>query len=549
MPKNNEVKYVDNSYLSSYWKYFKLPNPNLKSYFGLVRDGQSEVYVGTFDGISKESSFPKIRKHVEKLQKDWDRELVSIKDTWPTLYKFEEDLRAKVGPMSHRFAYRYQIQNIKDYYEGIHLPSEPVREAAIAAVISEWGKARGLHIRSQERTVELMKKNTSSGSPFFVKRRLVVGETVPAEITLRSGDIHMYMNGQDWLATAILGWRGQEGGPKYDDTKQRVVWMFPFGVNVVELQAYQPLIETAQKFNLVPSWVSMEAVDAAITSLFDTKGSNDLIVCTDFTAFDQHINHHLQDCAKTILGAILNNDAESSRWLEQVFPIKYCIPLTTAPGVLWRGEHGMASGSGGTNADETLLHRALQYEAAQVAGERLNPNSQCLGDDGILSYPGITVEDVTRAYKQHGLDMNLIKQYASAQDCTFLRRWHHTNYRIDDVCVGVYSTHRALGRLVYQERYYDPEEWGPKMVALRQLSIIENVKNHPCKEQFAEFCMKRDKFRLGLDIPGFLDNIESEAKKAIDHMPDFLGYTKSMQKSAGTGIEEWWIVNYLKSKS
>lgn len=545
MPRNNEVKFVRFD-KAGYWKYFNLPNPSLKSYFGLVRDGQSEVFTGTFAGLSKVQSFPLIAKQVSKIQNEWDRELVSIKDTWPTLYEFEEDLRAKVGPMSHRFAYRYQVDNILAYYEGILLPSKPVSNSAIAAVIAEWSKVRGLHIRGQERTIDLMRKSTSSGSPYFVKRRLVVDKTSPVKI-FHNSETHMMQHGTDWLATAILGWRGQEGGPKYDDTKQRVVWMFPFGVNVCELQVYQPLIEAAQKFNLVPAWVSMEAVDAAITRLFDTKSSKDLIVCTDFTAFDQHINADLQDCAKSILNAILNHDAESLRWINQVFPVKYDIPLTTAEGVFWKGNHGMASGSGGTNADETLLHRALQYEAAQSVGAKLNPNSQCLGDDGILSYPGITVEDVTRAYKSHGLDMNESKQYASAQDCTYLRRWHHTDYRINDICVGVYSTHRALGRLMYQERYYDPDEWGPKMVALRQLSIIENVKNHPLCEQFANFCMKRDKYRLGLDIPGFLDNIESEAKKAIDHMPDFLGYTKSMQKDADKGISEWWIVKYLKS--
>lgn len=548
MPRNNEVKHVSFD-KANFWKYFNLPNPSLKSYFGLVRDGQSEVFTGTFDGISKDESFPKIAKHVKKLQQEWDRELVSIKDTWPSLYKFEEDLRAKVGPMSHRFAYRYQVDNIKAYYDGILLPSKPVSQSAIAAVVGEWSKVRGLHIRGQERTNDLMRKSTSSGNPYYKKRRLVADKTVPVEISLHNNTIHMNQKGVDWLATAILGWRGQEGGPKYDDTKQRVVWMFPYGVNVAELQVYQPLIEAAQKFNLVPAWVSMDAVDVAITKLFDTKGKRDLIVCTDFTAFDQHVNGDLQECAKTILASVLDHDSESVSWIKQVFPVKYCIPLCTAEGVFWTGQHGMASGSGGTNADETLLHRALQYEAAQLAGSRLNPNSQCLGDDGILSYPGITVEDVTRAYTQHGLDMNLSKQYASEQDCTYLRRWHHTDYRVNDICVGVYSTHRALGRLVYQERYYDPEEWGPKMVALRQLSIIENCKNHPCKERFAEFCMKRDKYELGLKIPGFLDNIDAEAKKAIDHMPDFLGYTKSQQKAADKGLSEWWIVKYLKSKA
>lgn len=325
--------------------------------------------------------------------------------------------------------------------------------------------------------------------------------------------------------------------------------MFPFGVNVQELRVYQPLIEVAQRLNLVPAWVGLEAVDQAITRLFDTKGKDDLIVCTDFSKFDQHFNTSMQDAARTILVSLLDNSADSRSWIENVFPVKYSIPLAISMNEIRHGYHGMGSGSGGTNADETLCHRALQYEAAQAHNQKLNPNSQCLGDDGILSYPGITVEDVVRSYTAHGQEMNVDKQYASKQDCTYLRRWHHQDYRQNGVCVGVYSTYRALGRLCEQERYYDPDVWGPKMVALRQLSIIENCKYHPLREEFAQFCMKRDKYRLGLDIPGFLDNIVQYAQESMDLVPEFLGYTKSLgDSSRAYGIDGWWIVNYLRTQ-
>jgi hypothetical protein len=365
-------------------------------------------------------------------------------------------------------------------------------------------------------------------------------------------DSHEYPSGgwtsRFWNAAAVLGWRGQEGGPTIDDVKQRVVWMFPFAVNICELQVYQPLIESCQKFNLVPAWVSMEAVDQRVTKMFDTKGKDDVVICTDFSKFDQHFNEDMQNASYAILESLLTNrDRNSSRWLKDIYPIKYNIPLAYDYGKVRFGKHGMGSGSGGTNADETLAHRALQYEAALAAKTTLNPNSQCLGDDGVLTYPGITVEDVVRSYTAHGQEMNESKQYVSKQDCIYLRRWHHTDYRLRGVCVGVYSTYRALGRLMEQERYYDPDVWSAKMVALRQLSIIENVKYHPLRDQFAEFCMRRDKYRLGIDIPGFLNNIDKIAKEAIDLMPDFLGYTKSMTKDQ-TGLSNWWIVKYLKSK-
>jgi hypothetical protein len=438
-----------------------------------------------------------------------------------------------------------RMDDIDAYYSGILLPQEPLNSSAIEATLNEFKPVCGLRLRDEQRTVDTMKKSTNSGSPYFTKRRNVVDKTVPCIVMPDEQSLDGGM--KKFRICAVLGWRGQEGGPKPSDVKQRVVWMFPFGVNVKELQFYQPAIEIAQKRWITPAWIGMEAVDQRITKLFDTKAKSELVVCTDFSKFDQHFNKDMQEAARTIIAALLNGSSESRDWLTNVFPVKYAIPLALDVDVVKTGFHGMGSGSGGTNFDETLTHHALQYEAAQKAKSMLNPNSQCLGDDGILSYPGITVEDVTRSYSAHGQEMNLDKQYASAHDCTYLRRWHHDDYRVDGVCVGVYATYRALGRLCEQERYYDPEIWGPKMVALRQLSIIENCKYHPLREEFVNFCMKGDKFRLGLDIPGFLDNIEQLATEATDLMPDFLGYTKSLGTSGDRGIGQWWVVNYLKS--
>nr|QIR30726.1 RNA-dependent RNA polymerase [Chicken picobirnavirus] len=503
MSKSNEV---------SIGNYVKLPNPGLKSYFDIVRAGQPDEYRTTFAK----------GKSPQAVLEEWFPVLDKLNDRWPSLVEFEKDLAKKVGPMSIMKPLKDRMSDIDHYYEDILLPSAPISASAVAAVLKEFAKLRGMAIRSQVRTNNLMKKSTNSGVPYFTKRKRVQQKTIPATVYPQRMQVIQEIgpNQDRFSACAILGWRGQEGGPNKSDVKQRVVWMFPYSVNITELQVYQPLIEQAQKFNLVPAWVSMDAVDDRITRLFDTKGNDDLIVCTDFSRFDQHFNPKMQDCAQSILRSILNDSPESATWLEHIFPIKYMIPLMYDLGKVREGRHGMGSGSGGTNADETLVHRAMQYEAAQSVGQKLNPNSQCLGDDGILTYPGITVEDVVRAYSSHGQDMNIDKQYASKQDCVYLRRWHHTDYRVDGVCVGVYSTCRAIGRLCEQERYYDPELWSKEMVALRHLSIIENVKWHPLRDEFAEFCMKRDKFRLGLDIPGLLNNIESEAKKATQYLPE-----------------------------
>lgn len=118
----------------------------------------------------------------------------------------------------------------------------------------------------------------------------------------------------------------------------------------------------------------------------------------------------------------------------------------------------MGSGSGGTNTDECAEHRALQHEAALQAGQKLNPYSMAYGDDGVLTYPGIKIQQVISAYTSHGHEMNESKQYVSKTKTVCLRRFYHTNYRPDGQMRGIYSIYRALGRLHFQERYYNPEK-------------------------------------------------------------------------------------------
>lgn len=536
MFKSNEIKFGN---------YFKLPNPGLSAYFNIVVEGQDQIYTAPFAK----------GENTQTLLATWDQTLKSINNEWPSLYEFEKDMASKVGPMSVMLPLHDRLDDISAYYDDVIGEVAPISEKAIKAALSEWKKnAYGLHVRSQKDAIDKMKQSSNSGSPYFTKRRNVTVWTYPSGLQMMGKNVMQFLNlpnGTYWYACAVLGWRGQEGGYSKEDVKQRVVWMFPYAVNIQELRVYQPLIEAAQKFDLVPAWVSMDAVDQHVTSLFDTKNSKDLVVCTDFTKFDQHFNAALQTAARTMIAEIFKSSGNAlADWLENVFPVKYMIPLAYNFGKIKFGKHGMGSGSGGTNADETLAHKCLQFEAAQSVGERLNPHSMCLGDDGILSYPGITIEDVVRSYSSHGLEMNESKQYAATDNCVYLRRWHHARYRVDGVCAGVYSTMRALGRLRYLERFMDPKIWGPKAVALRQLSILENVKYHPLRDKFAQFCMKRDKFRLGLDIPHFLDNIEAEAKQVTDLMPDFLGYVKTQQiaSTGRLGIQDWWIVKYLKSQ-
>lgn len=513
---------------------YALPNPNLRLYLVRQKLGSDAVIRTTFAR----------GQDAQSVLDEWAPSLSGVERNWPTLMEFENDLRAKVGPLSVMKPLRDRLPALDAYYDDVTLESVPLEKQAVDRTCDEWSRMRGLRPRTEESTLQSMKLSTNSGAPYFTKRRLVLDKLVPYKIERVSDDMWVqHLPEFSGYLVATLGWRGQEGGPTAADVKQRILWMFPFAANVSELSTYQPLIQGAQKLNLVPAWNGNEFVDRAITQLFDTKGRNDLIVCTDFSRFDQHMNGDMQRAAYDVLSYLGSGNDALNQWLVNIFPIKYGIPINYEWGQFKTGAHGMASGSGGTNADETLAHRVLQHEAALMAGAVLNKHSMCLGDDGILTYPGITVDHVVRTYTRHGQVMNVDKQYASPEDCTYLRRWHHRDYRVDGICVGVYSTYRALGKLMYMERYIDPKKWGPKAVAMRQLSIIENCNYHPEFERFVEFCMTKDKYRLGIDLPGFIAGINSTYQQAMADETLYLSYSAQFSP---VPPGQWKVVQLLK---
>lgn len=516
---------------TSFEQFFsKTAYPKLRSYFGHVREGTDEdIRTPFYDG-----------KPREEVLNAWQKILEPKLAGMEGLLNFENQLREKVGPLSIMKPLSERLDDIEAYYNLIHQDSKPILPEAIDALIKDWGpKINGLRLRSLPATWDQMRKSTSSGSPFFMKRRLAYQKY---KMGFYDGNINKMVYGVGKFSpTAILGWRGQEGGLEFDDVKQRVIWMFPMLINIYELSFYQPLIEACQHFNLVPAWNGNDSVDEEVTLLFDTKAKDDVIIATDFTKFDQHFNEQMQLCAYEVIKA-LGTKPDIIKWLSDIFPIKYEIPLAYDFGEIHYGKHGMASGSGGTNADETLSHRCLQLEAAITSHAELNRHSMCLGDDGLLSYPGIDLDHVIKSYSSHGLEMNESKCFVSKTEAEYLRRWYSSDYRINNICRGVYSTYRALGKLMGQERFYDPDEWGPEMVSLRYLSIIENVKWHPARDEFLEFCVKGDKYRLGLDIPGFLDNLDNIVKSS-DIAHEFTSYTGSDQ----SGIGSWWVVQKLKT--
>lgn len=516
-------------------EYYKLPHPQLKLYLKRQVTGNDEIYTTPFaNNVGFDNAYA-----------EWLDYLDSHLNDWPGMLEYEHDLGKKVGYMSVQKPLVERLPSLESYYSDILVDQSDVDPEIIRKAWNQIGRPRELLMLTREQSLAQMKLSTNSGNPYFTKRRLVVEKNIVGMMSYDGKTWYVVTPDGVFKATATLGWRGQEGGMDVDLVKQRDLWMFTMVLNLEEARVYKPVVSWGQKSDKVVSWKGNDAVDRNITRLFDTKGDHDLVICTDFTKFDQHFGPAMQQAALSLLQLMFKPTREFEQWVSEVYPAKYNIPIVISWGKALMGYHGMASGSGGTNADETLGHTILQHEAAILSGQLLNPYSMCLGDDGILSYPGISVEHVLDTYTSHGQEMNETKQMVSYDECVYLRRYHHKNYRINNVCVGVYSTLRALGKLKFLERFHDPRTWGVRPIVTRSLSIIENCCYHPLREEFLDHCIKWDKYRLGLDIPGYLEGFDSEVEKAVNDGVLGYQYTDSF---APKPAKSWWVYKALLAR-
>lgn len=493
-------------------------NSKLFNYLDILKFGQSEVFRTPF---WNKMSMPIIVK-------EWMKIVVAsdLNSKMPGLLEIEVEQSKKVGPYSVVPPSAQRMESLLEYWEPIE-GMEPISDSAVNQVIKLF--KRKLRLYSRNQVIAEMRLNTSAGLPYYEKRREALR-------------IYERTNWKDeYPYAALWGTRVQPGGPAVKDEKVRSVFMMPFSLNVKEGAYYYPLIKYMQENNLPWPVNTLRWTEVEITHLFDTKEPSQLVVNTDFTAFDQHFRKPLQDAAYKILMAVFQDDASSA--IDETFRVKYTIPLVISETEAIFGDHGMGSGSTGTNPDENLAHKSLQYEAAEEAGEELNPHSLALGDDGILTFKGITADAVIKTYTRHGLVMNESKQYVSADSAKYLQRYYHVSYRDSEgIMLGVYPTFRALGRLMAQERFQNPKYWGPKQVILRALSILENCNNHPLFETFVWFVAKGDKYELGRKLPGFFDTLESswEEYKA---QHDLESYTQRNEKGS---INDWKVVRILR---
>ena len=80
--------------------------------------------------------------------------------------------------------------------------------------------------------------------------------------------------------------------------------------------------------------------------------------------------------------------------------------------------------------------------------------------------------------------------------------------------LGMYPSILAINTAMNPERFHDARKWSGEMEILRWIMILENCKNLPYFKELVIFFIEGDKYKLGIDIPGFFDALPSLYEKS-----------------------------------
>lgn len=474
-------------------------------YFAGIKAGyEVDIRTPLFEG--------KDRKEVSDLWMDMLQPLRIYDD----LMELEESQKSKIGPLSIRLPLKDRMKDVESYYTSGFESGNQLSEMELGLLKQQERRLRPIDAAS---SANRLPTNTNSGLPMFKKRNTVREQSIAMAIRYEPH-------------AAILGWRGQSNGTSVP--KQRVVWMFPYSLNISEGQFFVPLFEMLKRLPPFAAWNSMSQVDIGITDILVNRRSNQIVLSSDFSGYDQNVTYQQKWYFDYLRFMFQSNTHSLIEKLERDFRE---IGLVIQPDQMVVGKHGVPSGSTFTNLADSIINYLAQISSPMVSDFT---RVQVQGDDCVISVE--EVEKHISHLESLGLPANIEKQYASEKTCHYLQRLHSLDHMVQGVAVGAYPTMRALNSLLGQERIH--EGWSSEMVSLRTVMILENCKDHPAFEQFVDFVVKFGDKRLIVNLQKILsDKSYIQTAKAIP------GFVPTYNSDAGlTGLENFSTLRVLKSK-
>lgn len=389
------------------------------------------------------------------------------------LMDMEMSNRDKFGPRSIQIPWKEREERTNISFEA---------DKAATKVLGKYTSSSPiLRPVSIETAIKRLKNSTNSGLPYYTRKGKIKSRIVE--------DYDKYLG----KYPCLLFTRTQEGN------KTRDVWGVPVMETVRSMRYYIPYQEVEKRLDFRVALLGPVAIDSVMCALVLTAFKLGLdLLSIDFAFFDQLAKAMAQGLGYTFYKSNFQKSYQDE--LNEIQHTTANIGLLTPSGEK-KGPHGMPSGIPETNAVDS----GIQFVPALLSGI-VNPKlMQVQGDDGVYALKPGTAKILIKMFEQLGLEVNESKSTISREYCTYLQCLYHIYYIRQGINGGIYPVYRALGRLCYQERWSDFEDYdikGKDYYSIRALCILENCKHHPLFEDLVKLVVKHDKYSLGFSSQG-----------------------------------------------
>lgn len=466
-----------------------------------VLSGSEDVYLTP---IGKDNDLDSLLKELD--------ELISSKSDKisKNLMNLEQANRSKFGPRSIATPWVDRKSSLHDYFKRrvSKVKFNPPRQSP------------NLRPLSVSNAANYLKKNTSSGMPFYTNKGSVIDEL--------TSNFSSYLDRKD---PCVLFTRTQEG------RKTRNVWGYPVADTLNEMRYYQPLLNHQKKLSWRTALLGPHAVDLAISNTMNRMDSSvDSLISIDFSSFDATVGKDLQKTCFDYISHLF----QPNRDLEYIRDRFNTIGIITPDGVI-EGSHGVPSGATFTNEVDSLA----QYLIVKSTG--IECDFQIQGDDGAYLIKDFDIDRLKSAFSDNSLIVNEDKSYVSKEYIVYLQKLYDIYYRVNGFIGGIYPLYRALNRIIYQERYSNFMDYslkGRDYYSLRTISILENCKYHPLFKEFVGLIYSKDSFKLEFTADGI-----TNYGRMISNGPGTAGLINNQYGDDIKGIKSFETYKLIKQLS
>lgn len=394
------------------------------------------------------------------------------------------------------------------------------------------GRKGFLRTASLETAIQSLERDTNSGAFMFTRRSEVI-DNHGDELRQACLDV---ISGAREPGEYIMTIRAKEGRISLDTpTDARVVMMSSIHETAVSLMVQIPLLSYLKRFELnFPSMTGPSQDDVASYHILK-KG---LTLSGDISGFDMsvHVNK-IEEFRDFCLEAF----APSSHEIVNAV-ISMCIEgkLMTPRGVLPAVGHKIKSGFGLTNLMGCFIN-SVDIATNLIALGR-DPGddrfSFCVnGDDFVLGFQGIDINEYADVSMSHGMELEPSKQLISSDIVAFNARFSH----IADGPVSVRTGWRNARSLEFPETLHTLTEGGQ---SLRLVAINHTFESNLAWQDVVDFHISQD--RLGLGTKGPKEWQAVFGQKTLLILGKALGLRRNVPTTLTlAGIAEWPTYRYL----